>query len=221
MQREAEIEITDDGSATLRHPLFGDTYHSMRGALTEARHIFIANALATLSRNPVRILEIGFGSSLNAWLSLRYGMQHGIGIDYRAVELYPVPVETALRLGYTEDPLFISLHRCGWNTRQKISDTFALTKYNCDLTLGGAAWEDDPCDVIYFDAFAPDTQPEMWSEDVFRRMYALLVPGGSLVTYSAKGTVKQALRSAGFTVKRLPGAAGKRHMTKAVKPQEE
>lgn len=217
MQTEPIIEWTDDGSATLRHPVFGETYHSMRGAAAEAQHIFIDNGLATLSKERVRIVEIGFGSGLNAWLSLCYGRQHSLAIDYRGVELYPVPIPTALQLGYTDDPLFATLHLCEWDCRHALTDSFTFAKYETDLTLPGALWEGCPCDLIYFDAFAPDTQPEMWSETVFRRLYGLLSPGGILVTYSAKGTVKQALRNAGFTVKRLPGALGKHHMLRAVR----
>lgn len=216
---EPKIELTDDGSATLRHSIFGETYHSMRGAAGESQHVFIANGLATVGKPVVSILEVGFGSGLNAWLSLCYGRQHGIAIDYYALELYPVPVQTARMLNYTDDPLFLSMHLCPWNRRRAITDRFSLTKYNCDLTASGGGWEKHPCDLVYFDAFAPDTQPEMWSEETFRRIYAILAPGGALVTYSAKGTVKQALRSAGFIVARLPGALGKHHMLRAVKPE--
>ncbi len=213
------IEPTDDGSATLRHPLLGDTYHSLRGATGEAAHVYIANGLATLPLERIRILEMGFGSGLNAWLSLNYGRRHGLTIDYRAIERYPVDPDTAARLGYTDDPLFDALHRAPWNVPVAITDRFRLTKYDADLTAPDGAWETGGYDLVYFDAFAPDTQPELWSEALFRRIYARLAEGGILVTYSAKGCVKQALRAAGFEVRRLPGALGKHHMVRAAKPR--
>ena len=214
------LELTDDGSATLRHPFFGETYHSLRGAVGEARHVFIANGLAALDRDTVRILEIGFGSGLNAWVTLEYARGRNMGIDYTALELYPVASNVADRLGYTTDPLFAALHNAPWNTKAAITDSFSLTKYYTDATLPGNEWEHKNYDIIYFDAFAPDTQPEMWSPEMFARLYSALSPGGILVTYSAKGTVKQALRAAGFKVLRLPGALGKRHMLKAIKETE-
>lgn len=210
--------MTDDGTATLRHPLFGDTYHSLHGAATESEHVFIRNGLAAAGKATVRILEAGFGSGLNAWLSLQYARQRGMRLDYRTVERYPVDVQTACRLSYTDDPLFAALHRSAWETEQAITENFTLTKYAADMTAAGGGWEAFRYDLVYFDAFAPDTQPEMWTADLFRRIFRLLSPGGILVTYSAKGTVKQALREAGFTVRRLPGAPGKHHMVRAEKP---
>ena len=213
------LEPTDDGSVTLRHPLLGDTYHSLRGAVGEAAHVYIANGLAALPLNVVRILEVGFGSGLNAWLSLRYGEEHGLVIDYRTVERYPVDPDMAGRLGYTDDPRFVALHRAPWNMPVTITDRFRLTRYDADLTAPDGAWEVGDYDLVYFDAFAPDTQPELWSEALFRRICARLAAGGMLVTYSAKGCVKQALRAAGLEVHRLPGALGKHHMVRAVKPR--
>jgi len=199
-----EKVTTDDGTATLRHPLFGDTYHSLHGAATESEHVFIRNGLAAAGRDSVRILEAGFGSGLNAWLTLEYARRHGIRIDYRAVERYPVDAETACGLGYTEDTLFADLHRSAWDRELPLAEGFTLTKYAADLTEPGREWERYTYDLVYFDAFAPATQPEMWTADIFRRIFRILAPGGALVTYSARGTVKQALREAGFTVRRLP-----------------
>ena len=213
-----EKELTDDGTATLRHPVFGDTYHSLHGAASESEHVFVRNGLAASGKDAVRILEAGFGSGLNAWMSLRYGREHAVRIDYRAVERYPVDAETACGLGYTDDPLFGAMHRCAWEEPHTLVEGFTLTKYAADLTHPGGAWESKGYDLVYYDAFAPDTQPELWTEALFRRLYDIIVPGGVLVTYSAKGTVKQALRAAGFTVCRLAGAPGKRHMLRAAKP---
>lgn len=212
-----EIEQTDDGSATLRHPVFGDTYHSTRGALGESQHVFITNGLAMTDKQLVRILEVGFGSGLNAWQSLCYGKENGIIIDYTAIELYPVEPDTVVALGYTLNPLFLEMHAAPWGGKHILTDDFCITKYNADLTAEDSAWSNRVYDIIYFDAFAPDTQPEMWSAEVFGKLYEVLDNGGILVTYSAKGSVKQALREAGFIVRRLPGALGKRHMLRAEK----
>lgn len=212
-----DIEQTDDGSATLRHPVFGETYHSMRGAVGESLHVFIDNGLATIGKTSVRIFEVGFGSGLNAWHSLCYGRKHNINIKYTAIELYPVEIRTVSQTGYTENELFLKMHSAEWNTECNITDKFSITKYTDDLTGQDNVWHNGIYDIIYFDAFAPDTQPEMWSPDIFRKMHEILDNNGILVTYSAKGVVKQALRDAGFHVWRLPGALGKRHMLCAEK----
>lgn len=139
-----EKVTTDDGTATLRHPLFGDTYHSLHGAATESEHVFIRNGLAAAGRDSVRILEAGFGSGLNAWLTLEYARRHGIRIDYRAVERYPVDAETACGLGYTEDTLFADLHRSAWDRELPLAEGFTLTKYAADLTEPGGSGNATP-----------------------------------------------------------------------------
>lgn len=232
------VEQTQDGSPTLRHPLLGDTYHSDRGAVGEARHVFIeaglrwrlgldesvnspiqttAVAAAELHspRDAVRILEVGFGSGLNAYLTAQATLEWGARVSYQALELYPISMETVAQLSYAADPLFVALHSAPWGEEVAINEHFTLFKrpeslLECSFTA--------PVDLIYFDAFAPQTQPELWTEAVFRHLWNHLTPGGGLVTYSAKGEVKEHLRAAGFEVKRLPGALGKRHMVRAVKP---
>ena len=221
---EPHIEPTADGTPTLRHPLLGDCYHSLNGAVAESRHVFIEAGVrhwlaeAQSAREdgdfelPVRVLEIGFGSGLNAWLTLCEAEASGCRIDYTAIERYPVSPRVAAQLRYTDDPLFMRLHDAAWGERLSLSPHFTLEKIeadleNCDFNT--------TFDLIFFDAFAPDTQPELWSEVVFGKLFAHTAPGGMLVTYSAKGSVKQALRAAGWAVQRLPGAPGKRHMVRA------
>jgi len=223
---EPDIEITADGTPTLRHPLFGDSYHSFNGAMTESRHVFIeAGVRHWLAETrsaweggnvdaPVHILEVGFGSGLNAWLTLCEAEASRYRIEYTAIERYPVSPHVAARLQYTEDPLFMRLHNAAWDGLRPISPHFTLEKIeadlvNCDFNA--------IFDLIFFDAFAPDTQPELWSETVFGKLFSHTAPGGMLVTYSAKGSVKQSLRAAGWEVQRLPGAPGKRHMLRARK----
>ncbi len=220
MTPHPEIVATADGSQTLRHSVSGETYHSVNGAVAEAMHIFIRNGFEAHPALHVRILEAGFGSGLNAMLTLREAEAAGRTVDYTAVELYPVPPEIASAMAYASDPLFMGLHEAPWATKQDIAPWFSLTKLRMDLAdthfdaifTGHKAF-----DIVYYDAFAPDSQPELWTEGVFSRIHSSMAPEGILLTYSAKGDVKRALRAAGFEVRRLEGAPGKRHMLKAVK----
>ena len=279
------IEITADGSHTLRSAHHGDTYHSLRGAVGEARHVFIENgfragnfcnfsserglcnavdgirkgayfdvcdradfepkaAEAPLSR---KILEMGFGTGLNAWLTLCEAERTGQAVEYTAVELYPVPEDVAVGLNYTADERFTAMHTAQWGEWSEPADDlspsasprlpaadlrasvdeltlphgrvrFRLKKLHGSLVeiLDGTKYS-AIFDVVYWDAFAPDTQPELWTAEIFARVFDAMAPGGVLVTYSSKGEVKRALRTAGFTVERLPGALGKRHMLRAFK----
>jgi len=211
--------ITEDGSHTLRHPVLNDTYHSIRGAMGESGHVFIQAGLDCIEKPHIRVLEMGFGSGLNALLTFKRIHETGKKADYETVELYPVAEDVVEQLNYVnpEEPLynaFLKMHRSQWGVPVEIDERFLLTKHEKSLLEMEFA---TIFDVIYFDAFAPDTQPELWTPEIFQKMYTHTAPGGILVTYSAKGTVKEALRAAGYEVKRLPGALGKRHMLKAVK----
>lgn len=215
---------TGDGSLTVRHEVLGELYHSDRGAIGEAEHIYIRagfdRVVEAKNSGQIFVFEVGFGTGLNCWLTYcrAMGAKIPIRVDYRAVELYPIGKEDAGRLNYTEDPAFSELHRVPWDGEaHAISDCFLLTKYRADLSAFDFGPLAGHFEVVYFDAFAPDAQPELWSEVVMRKMYSILKPGGILVTYSSKGSVKRALRAAGFEVTRLPGALGKRHMVRAVK----
>lgn len=218
-------ERTEDGSFTLLHPVLGDRYHSARGAVGEALHVYIGAGFdyaeeRAAKERPLRIFEMGFGSGLNALLTLKRAQEKGWAVEYHAVEKYPVEPEVVLRLGYVspEEGLyapFRRMHEAAWDRETYVADRFVLKKYRSSLE---EARPEGTFDLVYFDAFAPDTQPELWTPPVFGKIYARLKPGGVLVTYSAKGTVKQALRNAGFEVVRLPGALGKRHMLRALRP---
>ncbi len=212
------IEPTGDGSQTLRHPVSGDTYHSLRGAAGESEHVFIRGGLAAwLEEHPggtPRILEIGLGSGLNCLLTERYARQAGLRVEYTAIELYPVPEAVWRAMDYASDALFAAIHEAGWGGLGRISRHLSLHKIAGDLAVIEL---DATFDVVYMDAFAPDTQPELWTPEVFRKLHAAMAPGGVLATYSAKGDVRRAMGDAGFDVERLPGALGKRHMVKAYK----
>ena len=208
------IEQTADGSPTLRHPLSGEAYHSLNGAVTESKHVFIRAGFETCGRNHVRVLEAGFGSGLNALLTLLAAESSGKSVYYTAVELYPVSMRTVAALSYSQDRHFVRLHEAEWGVPTTITDNFTLHKIEADLAK---IQFDTTFDVVYFDAFAPDCQPELWTTAIFTSIFDALATGGVLVTYSAKGEVKQALRKAGFEVSRLGGAPGKRHMLRAIK----
>ncbi len=214
MDFSPEIASTGDGSHTLRHPVLGDAYHSLHGAVAESLHIYVRNGFESWPQEQARILEAGFGTGLNALLTLHSAEEHHRKVDYTSVELYPVPLGTARQLCYASDPHFLSLHEAPWEEWCLISPGFRLKKRLCDLVNASF---DTIFDIVYWDAFAPDTQSELWSETLFRRVRDQMAPGGILLTYSAKGDVKRALRSAGFDVERRPGAPGKRHMIRATK----
>jgi tRNA U34 5-methylaminomethyl-2-thiouridine-forming methyltransferase MnmC len=186
----------------------------------ESRHVFIENGFLATGCDPVRVLEVGFGTGLNAWLTLLEALRQARAVEYTAVELYPVPQEVVGALGYSSDPRFEAMHSAEWGSTVEICEGFTLRKQNVDITKE-KPWNKRGAqggfDVVYFDAFAPDTQPEMWTQRMFYTIFKAMNHGGVLVTYSAKGTVRRIMQSVGFEVTRLPGALGKRHMLRATK----
>ena len=221
MRIEPTIETTDDGSQTLRHPIAGETYHSTHGAVAEAEHVFVCAGFEAWllggGRRHVRVLEVGFGSGLNALLTLRAAGRAGCTVMYTAVEFYPVARATVGQMNLAAAADFLRLHDAAWGEPVAVTDRFVLHKIEGDAARMPFGESGGQFDVVYFDAFAPDSQPELWTPQLFARLFSAMPDGGMLVTYSAKGDVKRALRSAGFIVERLPGAPGKRHMIRAVK----
>lgn len=217
MYIKPETIATGDGSPTLVHPITGECYHSVHGAVTESLHTFINAGLAECRKQNVTLLEMGFGSGLNALLSLLYGAGHDMRIVYHAVELYPIEPSHAVLFGYDKavdcDPaLFAALHEAPWGEATAITDRFTLCKIHRPIESYPF---DTLYDIVYWDAFAPDNAEGQWSAELFGRLHESMSEEGILVTYCSKGTVKRALRQAGFTVERLPGAPGKRHMVRA------
>jgi tRNA U34 5-methylaminomethyl-2-thiouridine-forming methyltransferase MnmC len=223
---------TADGSHSLYVPAFAEHYHSTHGALQESRHVFIDAGfryiLKNIARRPLRILEMGFGTGLNAWLTLLEAERNAVDVYYEAIEKYPLPQDIVAQLNYGQllpsaHLCFARLHQSPWalpgevGSPAVLSPHFTLSKRPADLRDYRPT---RPFDLIYFDAFAPAVQPELWTDSIFKKLYDGLADGGALVTYSSKGTVKTALRKAGFSVARLPGAAGKRHMLRAEKQEQ-
>jgi len=217
---KAELRITADGSHTLYVLALDEHYHSRFGALTESKHIFINAGLASLKSNMVSILEVGFGTGLNALLTAIYAEENQLTINYVTLEKYPLDPSLLLQLNYPvitgtgSRELFESIHNAPWEEPLTITPWFTLEKRLTDLTSMSV---EGLFDLVYFDAFGPDKQPEMWNRGVMQKIAAVTHPGTVFVTYSAKGELKRILRALEFEVSLLPGPPGKRVITRAVK----
>jgi tRNA U34 5-methylaminomethyl-2-thiouridine-forming methyltransferase MnmC len=215
------IITTADGSKTISLDAWNEHYHSKHGAVNEACHVFIDNGLALSSRKEVDILEVGFGTGLNALITLHEAHNRKLTIRYTGVEAFPVSLEEIAGLNYPEEldllPLkdsYEAMHRCPWEVAIEVAPGFTLTKQQKDFREIGDQTE---YDLVYFDAFGPRVQPELWTTEIFRQMFNALKDQGVLVTYSAKGSVRRAMQEVGFEVERLPGPPGKREMLRGRK----
>lgn len=212
---------TNDGSHSLYVPELDEIYHSTNGAIQESKHVFIDAGLKQINKKEIAIFEAGFGTGLNALLSLQYAIENNIEVHYYTIEKYPVDISLAKSLNYHQyiDPsvyaFFIAMHETSWEKTHKIHGQFNLTKHEADLVHFEPNFS---FDLVYFDAFAPDKQPELWENEVFQRFFQSMHPGGILTTYSVKGAVKRNLKTAGFRVEKIPGPPGKREMLRATKP---
>ena len=206
-QMSLQIITTCDGSKTLYSEYFVQHYHSTFGAVRESQHVFIEAGYLSLDNNPVSILETGFGTGLNAWLTLQQANKLKRRTRYEAIELYPIDNATAREL--SDDKIFQSLHNAPWEQPVEITPWFVLHKRRCDLLQ---AVFTNKFDIVYFDAFSPNAQPEMWTYDVFKNIYNAMNTNAILTTYCAKGEVRRTMQSVGFEIERLPGPAGKREM---------
>ena len=211
---ERHITTSSDGSTTIWVPGLDEHYHSIHGARTESLHVFIEAGFRATSAHPVRILEVGLGTALNAQLTFETGEDLGVDIQYHAIEKFPITEEEASALGEAGMKGALPFLSATHNVPLKFGNS-SFTLLVADLRTFTA--ENGSYDLIYFDAFGPRVQPELWTEEIFKLMYTALKPNGILVTYSVKGTVKRALRSVGFELKRLEGPPNKRHMLRAIK----
>jgi tRNA U34 5-methylaminomethyl-2-thiouridine-forming methyltransferase MnmC len=217
-----EIIVTKDGSHSIAVPDLNVSYHSIHGALQESRHVFIEAGLNYLLNNsncqPVWIFEMGLGSGLNAFLTAIEAEKQKTKIHYTGVEQFPLSSEEASSLNYAKflqhKDLFQKMHQSEWNKDVMLSANFILRKENVDLINYSG---DNHFDLIYYDAFAPNAQPELWTKEIFQKLFDLLNPNGVLATYCSKGDVRRAMIAAGFSVKKLPGPPGKREMLRAIK----
>jgi tRNA U34 5-methylaminomethyl-2-thiouridine-forming methyltransferase MnmC len=214
-----EIQQTADGSHTLFIPEINEHYHSVNGAIRESEHVFIDAGLRRLPKEKMRILEIGFGTGLNALLTLlRAEKMQKSQIEYHAVELYPLPEECIAALNYEamlcpeRKGLFGRLHTTPWDVPVGITGRFVLHKIKGDCTCCELP---SSIDLVYFDAFAPDKQPEVWNQALFNTLRGRMAGGSILTTYCAKGSVRRMMQKAGYSVERIPGPPGKREMLRA------
>ena len=216
-----EIIITDDGSTTIRIPDWDENYHSTHGAIQEAKHVFIKNGLNLFQKqDSISILEIGFGTGLNTFITFLETLTKD-KVNYVGIEAYPISEEEIAQMNYVSEleaekyqDVFNKMHSCDWESQQKITDNFTLTKrkqFFQDIE------DKNQFDLIYFDAFGFPLQPELWSEAIFKKMYDALLPKGTLVTYACRSSIKNAMLSVGFSIEKLPGAPGKREMLRATK----
>ncbi len=213
-----ELRISEDGSSTLYRADLDEHYHSFHGAIQESKHVFIEAGLKKVgSKSVLNILEIGFGTGLNALLTMIH--QPDSLIHYHTLEKYPVPEDLAAAINYPQllggDEVlrcFSAMHTSAWGTEVEILNHFFLTKFQVDLCDFNSKTK---YDLVYFDAFAPDKQPELWTDQIFKNIFAMMAKGGFLTTYSAKGSVRRAMQNAGFVVERIPGPPGKREMLRA------
>lgn len=223
MTYKREIRITADGSSTLFIPELDENYHSTHGAIQEAEHVFIKHGLNFFpAKSSVNILEIGFGTGLNALLTLKHALKEEKLIHYTGIEAFPVETDLIKQINYVEKiengtfkNEFDLMHSSTWNVTNTINPFLKLLKKEIDFKT--YLPEKEQFDLIYFDAFGPRAQEEMWNKIYFERLYASLKENGFLVTYCAKGQVKRDLKACGFIVETLPGPPGKREMTRAVK----
>ncbi len=218
-----KLFVTKDGSHSLQVPELNETYHSSHGAIQESSHVFIKNGLEYwLNKNKTKelsIFEMGFGTGLNALLTLLKAEELDASIYYQTVELFPLEVQLTNQLNYTEQlhcnpQHFPALHTAEWKKPVAITSNFNLTKIN---TAFVDVATENKVDLIYYDAFAPSKQPKMWAYNLIEKCYTMLKKNGIFVTYSAKGQLKRDLKQAGFTVESLPGPPGKFEMVRAVK----
>jgi len=213
------LQTTADKSDTLLNPELNQTYHSVHGAVQESEHVYIKNGLLKINLPEITIFEMGFGTGLNALLTFKHAQQQNFKIHYICVEKYPVSISIAAQLNYCNIFSELSMtynlfHNCLWDTQIIVSDNFTFTKHHTDIS---SYVHIKQYHLVYYDAFSPDAQPELWSTDIFKLLYNAMHPDGIFTTYTTKGIVKQNLRTCGFIVKRLKGPPGKHQMLNAFK----
>jgi tRNA U34 5-methylaminomethyl-2-thiouridine-forming methyltransferase MnmC len=218
-----ELILTSDGSHTLFVPELNEHYHSIHGAVQESALVYIKNGLEFCAADPLQIFEVGFGTGLNALLTATSKSGKKRIVHYTSIEKFPIPESIINKLnhwnftGSKERKIFDKIHGAKWGSFEKITQYFYLKKIKCDLVSDKI---DGKYDLIYFDAFGPDKQPDIWTGSVLGKISEIALPGGVFVTYSARGELKRQLMSNGFKVEKLPGPPGKREMIRAIKQKK-
>lgn len=216
-----EVFLTKDGSTTLFIKEWNETYHSKHGAIQEAYHVFIKNGLSLFYDQSISILEIGFGTGLNTFITLLEAQNYKLSVQYIAVEAFPVTTDEIDLMNFSsqmntiDSSTFKTLHQIAWEEETPVSSNFSLIKRN---QFFQDIEDNNRFDLIYFDAFGYDVQPELWSLSIFDKMFKALKPNGVLVTYACRTLIKNNMAAAGFKVEKLLGAPGKREMLRAIKP---
>ncbi len=219
---ERIITTTADGSKTLYVPDLDEHFHSIHGAVQESKHVFIQSGFQHIVSNHVHVFEVGFGTGLNALLTYIEAQKRECVVRYSSIEKFPLTEPEYRNIKYSsflnlpDNSIFDKMHTAGCNEDIYLSNNFLFNKYIDDIRN----FSFEPIqnfDLVYFDAFAPNKQPEMWTEEIFKKIYRNSNPGASLVTYCAKGDVRRMLMSVGYRVERIPGPPRKRHMLRALK----
>ncbi len=214
------IKTTEDGSSTIYVPELNEHYHSIHGAIQESIHVFIDAGLKQLEKDKIRIFEMGFGTGLNCLLT--YLNAHNKEVEFVSIEKYPVEKDMASQLNFSKTlnltpkhfACFESMHKLNWDEKDNIDDNFTLSKIKADIKNYVHQSE---YDLVYFDAFAPEIQPDLWTFEVFSKLFESMSNGAILTTYCAKGVVRRTMQECGFEVERIPGPPGKRQMIRARK----
>ncbi|MEY4002977.1 MAG: hypothetical protein RIT07_1019 [Bacteroidota bacterium] len=215
------LQQTPDGSYTFYDSYYQNHLHSINGALTESLYVYITHGLTLVQKEIIRIFEMGFGTGLNAYLTYQYAEKNCKRVYYHTIDVNPIPHSELpppvfLKSNHVAVRVWENLTRAEWNTETRISDFFVIQKQiqnisDCELV--------NNLDLVFYDAYAPSVQPEVWTSVIFRNLFNALCPGGIIVTYSAAKAAKMAVYGAGFIMEKLPGPPGKRHMLRAIKPR--
>ncbi len=219
---ELEVIQSNDGSSTIRRSDLNETYHSIHGALNESRHVFIKNGLELIKKSQRGVFEVGFGTGLNVMTTLEWAAKNpSILITMSSIEAFPIKMEVIKQLNYGSlfdfpeaEKLFLKIHEADWDQEIQLTSNFKFKKIHADYLNYTT---NSVFDCIYFDAFAPNKQADMWEISALNKSFDLLQPNGWLTTYCAKGQLKRDLRTVGFEVSNVPGPPGKREMTLAQK----
>ena len=215
-----KLQLTADGSHTLYVPEMDEHYHSVNGAVQESLHVYIEAGLNQCKKQTINVLEFGFGTGLNAFLTIIEAEKRNLRVNYTTIEKYPLPTSITNQLNYTKEvsekfrSCFDKIHSCEWGNFVNISDNFQIKKVQTDFS--DFKFE-DKYDVVFYDAFAPDKQSDVWSQSIFNKIFEHTNPESILTTYCAKGNIRRMMQAAGFQTERIPGPPGKREMLRARK----